>query len=226
MDLSFFNSVGRLQEANYTPNDEDIQMVRIRTTGSDRIAFQLDQTTLTVVDTGGERAERKKWGLIFGKHFGSKLDGAHVFIVDISAYDLALYEDLAGNRLTEDLLLFESIVNRQILESVLGDWPTILVFTKLDILESKIAKFSFKKRFHDFTGDEGSLEDVKLYMENRFLSRIREPNQSIPVVYTRLFSSDNNLAVPSPAKLVLDAIMNCHSDIRHNQAIHGSTLGG
>jgi len=159
----------------------------------------------------------KKWSPIFNKHLGSKLDGVIILVVDISAYDLALYEDHEGNRLDEDLQLFESLVNRN---NLALDWPTILVFTKLDILESKIAKLSFKTRFSDFDGDERSLEDVKLYMENRFLSRIRASNQSVPVVYTSFFSVDNNLAVPGPAKLVLDAIMNCRSNVRH---IHAST---
>lgn len=59
----FFNHVKRIAAADYLPTDEDILLVRKRTTGIIEESFEIKGTKFHILDVGGQRNERKKWYL-------------------------------------------------------------------------------------------------------------------------------------------------------------------
>ncbi|RDL41329.1 Transducin (Alpha subunit), insertion [Venustampulla echinocandica] len=179
-------------EPGYIPTDEDVIMARIRSTGLYSTTLRSGGISFKLTDTGGERSERKKWIHAFENI------SIVIFAVDISAYDLGLYEDLHGNRLEEDLSLFESIAgSKWFVKSQI-----ILLFTKMDILEAKIKKVPIEMYCPDFTGNGNSLEDVKSYIERRFLAVISNPERTVRTIFASFVNGYN-----SSAKLVLDVIV-------------------
>lgn len=126
--------------------------------------------------------------------------------MDISAFDLLLGEDHETNCILESWDEFEDLCN----DTLYAESHLILLFTKLDILESKIKKVSFTKYFGDFSGREQNLEDVKSYLERLILSR--NPGRPVTTIFTRVFSSDNTPAMPGPAQLLLNSILACCSE--------------
>jgi hypothetical protein len=167
-------------------------MARIRSTGFYKASYPFAGTTFDLFDTGGERSERKKWIALFCERLS-----VIIFVVDISAYDLVLYEDHDSNRMVEDLILFESICNSKWFVKT----RFILLFTKMDILEAKIQKHPITTYFPDFAGDGNSLEETTSYIESKFLSRNRDETNDIKTMFTS-FSGGYNAS----ARLVLDAI--------------------
>lgn len=94
---SLFNSLDRISQPSYLPTEEDALRIRIRSTGLDSTTLQYGHLNLKFIDTGGERAERKKWIHCFIE------DVPVIFVVDGSAWDCFLYEDENVNRTQEDL---------------------------------------------------------------------------------------------------------------------------
>ena len=90
-------SLDRIASAFFTATDEDALRIRVRSTGIHSTTLNFENSIFTFVDTGGERAERKKWLTCFRK------DAPIVFVVDSSGWDRVLYEDENANRMDEDL---------------------------------------------------------------------------------------------------------------------------
>lgn len=69
--LSFFDSLPRLGEVGYLPTLKDILHTRVRSTGMEEVHLSFRRGDVIVVDTGGERSERRKCNIIFffQKHF-------------------------------------------------------------------------------------------------------------------------------------------------------------
>lgn len=166
-------------------------------------------------DAGGERSGRRKWPLVFE---GETL-GLLIYTVDLSAYDLELYEAEGVNHMSEALTVFKSIFKI----TAFKDKRMIIVFTKLDLLESKISKVPFTKystRFlleeklnvTEFKGDEQNLNDVKDYIELLFLDLAKGSKSRVTTIFTRVFNQDMSPAIPSPAQMVVDAIAECYEE--------------
>lgn len=155
-------------------------MARVNTTGITETTFEINGTLARLFDVGGTRSERKKW-----IHAFEKVDIV-VFHVDIAAYDQLLFEDESVNRLQEDLVLFDSILSSRWFIKT----SFILSFTKLDKLEKKVKKSLLKDYCPDFDKDGRSVEDVKAYIESRFLSLNQRPEKKIEVVYTSFIDGD------------------------------------
>jgi len=100
---SFFDAIDRIGAPGYLPDDNDILRCRVRSTGIVEETFVIKHHKLRVFDVGGQRSERKKW-----IHAFEAVDQL-VFVVAISEYDQALYEDESVNRLSEAKMLFESL---------------------------------------------------------------------------------------------------------------------
>eukprot|EP00479_Gromia_sphaerica_P009299 TRINITY_DN386_c0_g1_i1.p1 TRINITY_DN386_c0_g1~~TRINITY_DN386_c0_g1_i1.p1 ORF type:complete len:445 (+),score=65.67 TRINITY_DN386_c0_g1_i1:184-1518(+) len=116
----------------YIPTIEDILHARLRTTGLvEDSSILIQKEKFSVVNTGGQRNERKKW-----VHCRDNVS-AVIFLVNISGYNQVLYEDEATCRLLEDLQLFRDICNSRWFK----DTPFILVFNKIDAFERKIVNF-------------------------------------------------------------------------------------
>ena len=70
----YFDSIGRIGQANYLPSDQDVLRSRVKTTGITETSFQIGELRYRLFDVGGQRSEvrcplttraarvqRKKW---------------------------------------------------------------------------------------------------------------------------------------------------------------------
>ncbi|XP_036023879.1 guanine nucleotide-binding protein G(z) subunit alpha isoform X1 [Onychomys torridus] len=102
----YLNDLERIAAPDYIPTVEDILRSRDMTTGIVENKFTFKELTFKMVDVGGQRSERKKWIHCF--------EGvtAIIFCVELSGYDLKLYEDnqtvfVEGGRLWPQLWMPE-----------------------------------------------------------------------------------------------------------------------
>ena len=111
----------------WKPNDEDILLVRIRTTGFNDQTFDYEGVKLRMIDVGGQRAERKKWIHMF------EGVNAVLFVVATSEYDQTLYEDGKTNRMQESIRVFsETCSNKHFNDSAI-----VLFLNKIDLFDMK-----------------------------------------------------------------------------------------
>lgn len=84
---SYFDSIDRLFEPDWLPNNNDMLHSRLRTTGITETLFELESANFRMMDVGGQRSERKKWIHCF--------EGVNclLFMVALSGYDQCLVED-------------------------------------------------------------------------------------------------------------------------------------
>ncbi|KAK9763066.1 guanine nucleotide-binding protein subunit alpha [Basidiobolus ranarum] len=140
----YFDSIERIGQPNYIPNDQDVLRSRVKTTGMTETVFTMGEMTYRMLDVGGQRSERKKWIHCFENVT------AIVFMVAISEYDQNLIEDDTVNRMQEALTLFDSICNSR--------WFTktsvILFLNKIDLFKEKLISSPMSDYFLDYDGGE------------------------------------------------------------------------
>ncbi|XP_061703170.1 guanine nucleotide-binding protein G(o) subunit alpha-like isoform X3 [Syngnathoides biaculeatus] len=126
--LYFFENIGRIIAPNYTPTEQDVLRVRVRTCGIIETQFHSDDMIFRLYDVGGQRSVRRKWLRCF--------DGiqALLFVVALSSYDMSLPGDPKANRLQESRELFSSICANSIFKST----SVILFMNKTDLFQEKI----------------------------------------------------------------------------------------
>ncbi|KAK9763067.1 guanine nucleotide-binding protein subunit alpha, variant 2 [Basidiobolus ranarum] len=138
----YFDSIERIGQPNYIPNDQDVLRSRVKTTGMTETVFTMGEMTYRMLDVGGQRSERKKWIHCFENVT------AIVFMVAISEYDQNLIEDDTVNRMQEALTLFDSICNSR--------WFTktsvILFLNKIDLFKEKLISSPMSDYFLDYDG--------------------------------------------------------------------------
>lgn len=78
---SYFNNSERFAEEGWVPNEEDMIMARVRTTGIISTEFKEGKVSFNVLDVAGQRSERKKWQNAF--------EGVRsvVFVVSLAGYE-------------------------------------------------------------------------------------------------------------------------------------------
>jgi guanine nucleotide-binding protein G(i) subunit alpha len=139
---SYFDSISRIAQPDYVPNDQDILRSRVKTTGITETSFHIGELTYRMYDVGGQRSERKKWIHCFENVT------TILFLVAISEYDQLLFEDESVNRMQEALTLFDSICNSR--------WFTktsiILFLNKIDRFKEKLPVSPMKNYFPDYEG--------------------------------------------------------------------------
>ncbi|CAO3615916.1 unnamed protein product [Mucor fragilis] len=154
----FFDSLDRIGQANYVPNEQDVLRARLKTTGITEIQFQLGGLLIHMFDVGGQRSERKKWIHCFDSVTSI------IFCVALSEYDQVLLEESNQNRMLESLALFESIVNsRWFIHSSI-----MLFLNKVDVFKAKIAGSPLENYFPDYGGGNDANKAAK-YILWRFL---------------------------------------------------------
>ncbi|KAI9623734.1 hypothetical protein H4Q26_014463 [Puccinia striiformis f. sp. tritici PST-130] len=101
----YFDSIDRISQRNYTPDDQDILRSRLKTKGISETMFVIGDLNYRMLDVGGQRSERQKWIHCFENVT------LIVFLAAISEYDQFLREENSVNRMDEALTLFGSISN-------------------------------------------------------------------------------------------------------------------
>jgi len=175
----FFTHVERISKEDYIPTQEDILRARVRSTGIEEAQFCFESLTLTVVDVGGQRAERRKWIHCF--------NNVHVvlFCAAISAYDQTLREDSSQNRVKEAILLFDEVAN----STHFASKAIILFLNKTDLFEEKYPKVPLTVCFPDYQGT--TIDDGQKFIEERFLEKVQNPKKTIFVHYTCALNTQN-----------------------------------
>ena len=151
---SYFDSIGRIAQPDYLPNDQDVLRSRVKTTGITETTFIIGDLTYRMFDVGGQRSERKKWIHCFENVT------TILFLVAISEYDQLLFEDETVNRMQEALTLFDSICNsRWFIKTSI-----ILFLNKIDRFKEKLPVSPMKNYFPDYEGKSSTL--IKLNLPN------------------------------------------------------------
>lgn len=159
--FSYFDSIGRIAQPDYLPNDQDVLRSRVKTTGITETTFIIGDLTYRMFDVGGQRSERKKWIHCFENVT------TILFLVAISEYDQLLFEDETVNRMQEALTLFDSICNsRWFIKTSI-----ILFLNKIDRFKEKLPVSPMKNYFPDYEGQQSSsrtpVDATKHYEPNK-----------------------------------------------------------
>ena len=176
----FFNSIDRISQHNYVPDESDVLHARVRTTGITEITFDIGGTPFRMVDVGGQRSERKKWVHCFQDVT------AVLFVVSMSEYDQKLREDQSVMRMEESMNLFEEICNCQWFLQI----AFILFLNKSDLFETKAARVNLNVCFPDYTGGL----DPKLamtFMKDKFMALNRNKAKKVYSHVTCATNTDN-----------------------------------
>jgi GTPase SAR1 family protein len=186
-----------MRNVDYIPSDEDILMARIRTTGLESTTMKFGQTTIKVTDTGGERSERRKWP------HALKDAQIVIFTVDVSSFDRVMLEDSAIYQLDEDVLLYDAFSKSK----HFIDCHVLLVFTKVDILEARIRQAALDQWLPNNISKCRDVNQVKDYIATYFQEISRRAGKPVMIIFTSLFSTDENKSSTAPEKLVLEALL-------------------
>jgi len=154
----FFDDIIRITQADYLPNNEDVLLARIRTTGIVEQEFEIKGNRFQVFDVGGQRNERKKW-----IHCFERVTGV-IFLAALSAYDQTLYEDDQTNRMREALDLFKQICNSRWFK----DAAMILFLNKKDLFKNKIIRVPITICFPEYTGLPHDEVEARDYIKSQF----------------------------------------------------------
>ena len=122
--------------------------------------------SITLIDVGGQRSERKKWLHCFDDV------SAVVFVVAMSEYDEDLAEDKKINRMHESIKLFHTICSiKWFLNS-----PIVLFLNKKDVFDEKIVYSPLNKCFPEYTGGDNKKVASK-YIWEQFCKERRASRQ-------------------------------------------------
>jgi len=154
----FFDHVGRFGEVDYKPSNEDIFRCKLKTTGINETKFTVSDIDFTMVDVGGQRAERKKWLHCFDDV------KCVIYLAALDEYNMTLQEDNVTNRLEESLKLFG-----EVLSSKWFDGKSIILFlNKTDLFKEKIINFPLTDFFDDCDDSVKEFDGALIYMSRKF----------------------------------------------------------
>ena len=122
-----------------------------------------------IVDVGGARSERLKWANCYDSVT------AVIFVASLSCYDEVMFEDMKSNRMTDQLKLFDNVINNQSLSKT----PMILFLNKRDLFAKKIKRVPLSKckSFSTYRGDPDSFDQTTRYIRKAFCSLNQNPTQ-------------------------------------------------
>jgi len=169
----FLNSIDRIKDHEYSPNETDHLKVKIKTTGIVPSIMNLREREFVLVDTGGQSNERRKWPLTY------QANSAVIFTTPLNSHSLLLYEDSDKNRLDDSIRLFNKIVN----EPALKDVPFILILTKSDRLETALKQEPLKNVCPDYDGGD-DVSKATAFIKNLHLKQYTgdNPNKITTIV--------------------------------------------
>jgi len=178
----YLNSVERIGDEKYVPNEIDILRARLATTSVVETKFEWEGQSFRLVDVGGQKGERKKWLPLFSGIT------AFVYCVAISEYDTVLEEDQSVNRLQDALATWKEVVNNEYLSKV----PAILFLNKKDLLKEKAAKVDLKVCFADYSGGL-KYKAMKKFIKQKFLGVVSSTRQAKVYPYVTQATDTKNI---------------------------------
>jgi len=137
----------RFMDDTWVPSNEDIFRLKLKTTGIVTTTFETQGMEFTIIDVGGQRAERRKW-----LHCLDDVSSI-IYLASLDEYNIMLEEDHNVNRFQESLKLFKETTGSQYFQPACA-W--ILFLNKSDLLREKIKKEPVNKYFDDISEEDGS----------------------------------------------------------------------
>lgn len=173
---SFFDNIDRITSPEYIPTHQDVFRLHLRTTNTTKKSFEVGKFAYNLYDICSRPPECRKW-----RNFSADTDVVF-FLVDISAYDRRYCEGDMTSAMTEVFLHFYFVCNN----GWFAKTSIILFFTKIELLQRKLAVSPFNEYFVGFDGDPLNLEDVKSYLATKFLSIYKGPRNNIQVCFATM----------------------------------------
>eukprot|EP00455_Lapot_gusevi_P045105 TRINITY_DN5738_c0_g1_i4.p1 TRINITY_DN5738_c0_g1~~TRINITY_DN5738_c0_g1_i4.p1 ORF type:complete len:351 (-),score=28.67 TRINITY_DN5738_c0_g1_i4:42-1094(-) len=181
-----FERARQYADSSYAVTPLDILHVVIRTIGVIQQNMFINGRAVSVFDTGGQRAERKKWIHLF--------DGQPtiLFVAALSEYNQMVWEDDTGtsNRLIESLELFESLAQpaRQLSAS-----RFVLILNKVDVFRTRIQTYHLCDYLPDYNGPQQDADAAQDWIVQQFRNRMPTGRQ-LDVFFTTATDIDETRA--------------------------------
>ncbi|KAJ6239538.1 g protein alpha i subunit [Anaeramoeba flamelloides] len=156
----FWDSIERIFDESFIPNNIDILNCRIPTVGIKEIFFEVGDKNWRIVDVGGQRSERRKW-----IHQFEDVDMI-LFVIGISEYAKNLYEDKNVNRMHESIKVWKDTMK----DNHLKKKPTTILFNKVDVFTETLTRISLKFCFPKYEGND-NFEEASKYVVNKFVTK-------------------------------------------------------
>uniref|UniRef100_A0A8C3SE15 Uncharacterized protein n=1 Tax=Chelydra serpentina TaxID=8475 RepID=A0A8C3SE15_CHESE len=194
--LYFFENMERLVHPKFRPTPSDVLRVRLRTSGIVETHFRIKDLVFRLYDVGGQRTERRKWLGCFEDM------RAVLFVASLSAYDEALPEEPALNRLQESTKLFSSVCHSVFFQST----SLILFLNKIDLLQEKILRLGRHLRlsFPQYTGADCDVGAAAQFIASLFLSCNETPQK---LIYHHFTTATDTYSVRGVFRVVMDTIV-------------------
>lgn len=106
------------------------------------MCYEVEDCLFSVVDVGGLHGNRQSW--IFRMDDVSAL----LYVVDISAYDIMMWEDSNTNRMRDSLEAFGKLCKLRFDSKLF-----FLLFNKVDVFEEKIKKIPLTVCFPEYNNN-------------------------------------------------------------------------
>ncbi|KJA18360.1 hypothetical protein HYPSUDRAFT_90079 [Hypholoma sublateritium FD-334 SS-4] len=201
----FLRHIQRIAEPEYSPTNDDILHVRLRTLGVMEHSFPMSMAgrsyNWTLYDVGGARGQRPTWIPYFDDAT------AIIFLAPLSAFDQYLEEDPKTNRIDDSLQLFGAICANPLLK----DAHLVLLLNKMDILREKLdAGTQVRKFITSFGTRPNNFETVSDYFRSHFLQVHRKKDDANRRLYIHFTSMLDIKATQSIIGLVGEAILRKH----------------
>ncbi|KAJ3433872.1 guanine nucleotide-binding protein alpha-4 subunit-related [Anaeramoeba flamelloides] len=163
----FFDSIKRISQTEYIPNEEDVLRCRVTTIGLEEASIHFEKYKLTLIDVGGQRSERKKWSHTF--------EGTNsvIFFVSLIGYNQVLLENKQINRMKESLNLFSEICK----SPWFAETSIILFLNKQDLFTEEIKHTSIKTAFPEFKGGKDYDKSIE-FIQSKFVEVSKSMNKS------------------------------------------------
>eukprot|EP01083_Nonionella_stella_P123290 371455_1 len=169
----FWDNIRTISRRDYVPSKEEVLLSYSKTTGIVEQQFSIDTQLLKVIDTGGQRAERKKWIHCFGNVT------VVLFVVSLCHYNEYLMEDESKNAMEDSIELFSEIVNCRWFRNT----SFVLILNKMDLFEEKIQSVPITECscavLHSFEGDPTDFDEVTAFIKNIFEDCNRDDDKQI-----------------------------------------------
>lgn len=181
---------------DWVPTVDECVRARVRTSGIVVDTFEYNNIKFELYDTGGQRAERRKWIHCFDSVT------ALIFIAASNEYDLQLFEDRSVNRLVEAVNVFKELcVSKWFVNT-----PVILFLNKKDLFYEK---FKVKKvplnisgLFPDAPTDNEDVDGALNWIAQQFI-KVKPPNKDIFVHHTTATDPKNVRTVFNDSAAIL-----------------------
>ncbi|KJE96565.1 hypothetical protein, variant [Capsaspora owczarzaki ATCC 30864] len=191
--IYFFNEIDRISEPTFTPCEQDVIRMRVKTLGVVEHNFVIKSQKWTFIDVAGQKSARRKWIHLFDGVSGV------VFFVSLSSYDETYQDTLPATDsfdnldeaadgeespksllLTDGLELFESLLRDPHLENV----PFTVLLNKFDLFSTKIPLRPLRQFLPGYIGDDSDVGASATYIRNLFLERAANVDRKVHVELT------------------------------------------